>query len=472
MSAPDSNDARGEVPGSKRRLRLLLAAVLIHGLAYWLLLPPWMGEDEPWHFENVTHVANGHGGKSDRDFKWDDQEWAPLTQGTALRRFSGLELEEAARVQREILASMNRESFWKRVDWTGRSDATESFDQVAMGFSTAQQPPLYYFLAAPIVALSRGARLEVQLALVRLLSLALLVATVYLTYLASRVVFVGADDRPALLAAFFVGWFPMHARMAAVVNNDVLARFLVTLTLLLSLRLVARAATQRSRMHLLWVFVVCALSVATKTTAFSALPIAFLGFALMPREIGLPSRKWLLVPVVILLTVVAVLFWRSMNNPAVPYSLEQLAKRFDYALSAHSYIEIRDSFLGAFNWESRTQPGWIQTTFGVFLLAALGGSIFAIRRAQSSLIRRMLLVCFGAFGIQFALVLLRGVGKGRYLMPVIAALSILIVAGLVQALPERLRTRVATVLVLCLVGYDAIFLWSGLVANQYLVWGS
>lgn len=161
-----------------------------------------------------------------------------------------------------------------------------------------------------------------------------------------------------------------------------------------------------------------------------------------------------------------------MNNPAIPYSFEQLAKRFDYALSPRAFVEVRDSFLGAFNWESRPQAAWVQTAFGGFILATLAGSIFAIRRLRGTLPSRLLLLCFGAFALQFALILLRGVGKGRYLMPAIAALSILVVAGLVQSLPERLRARAGFALVLVLVVYDACFMWSGLVANQYLVWGN
>lgn len=468
MPAPDPTPP-AESQATRRRLRLLLAAILIHGLAYLALLPPWMGEDEPWHFENLTHVSNGYWAKSDRTYTMDDIVEAPLTHIQAMRRFDKLEQEEAARVQRDILDSMRRNQFWRRVDWAGRNDAADNFDEVALGFSTAQQPPLYYFVAAPIVTLMRGASLEAQLFCVRLFSLGLLVLTVYLTFLAARLVFPGSNDRPALLAAFFAGWFPMHARMAAVVSNDVLARLLVTLALYLSLRLTARLASRKELGALL---LVCVLAIATKTTAASAFGLAALGFLLMPRELGLARKKWLLVPVTLVLGGAAVFFWKSMNNPAIPYSLDQLAKRFDYALSPRAFVEVRDSFLGAFNWESRPQAGWVQSAFGVFVLAALGGSLLAIRRLRGTLSSRLLVLCFGAFALQFALILLRGVGKGRYLMPAIAALSILVIAGLVQALPERWRARAGLALVLLLVTYDACFMWQGLVTNQYLIWGN
>ena len=54
MSAPDG------VPDRRRTTWLLLAAAALNGLVYLLLLAPWMGEDEPWHMEYASHVADGY----------------------------------------------------------------------------------------------------------------------------------------------------------------------------------------------------------------------------------------------------------------------------------------------------------------------------------------------------------------------------------------------------------------------------
>ena len=35
----------------------LVAAVVLHGFAYFFLMAPWMGEDEPWHLEYARNLA-------------------------------------------------------------------------------------------------------------------------------------------------------------------------------------------------------------------------------------------------------------------------------------------------------------------------------------------------------------------------------------------------------------------------------
>ena len=48
-----------EAEATRSRRAVLLAALLL-GIAHLFLLPAWMGEDEPWHFEYVQHVSEGH----------------------------------------------------------------------------------------------------------------------------------------------------------------------------------------------------------------------------------------------------------------------------------------------------------------------------------------------------------------------------------------------------------------------------
>lgn len=457
-----------ETRAGSSRFRWLLVATFLHGLVYLCILPPWMGEDEPWHFENLTHVSNGYWAKSERVYEMEDQREIPLTQIQALRRFEGLDHEQANEVQQEILGSMRTNHFWRRVDWAGRGDRVRNFDEVAWGFSTSQQPPLYYFVTAPIAALTSSLSIEARLFAVRGLSLLLYLATVVLVVRIARQIFGSDGETFSLLAGFLAAWFPMHARMAAVVNNDVLARFLVTLVLYLAVRVTARTA---SRKHAIALGIACLLAIATKTTAMSALAIAVLGVVLAPREPPVKSRKWLLIPAGLLVCVLAVIFWQSMNNPAVPYSVQELAKRFDYALSGRGFVEVRDSILGSFNWESRPQPGWVRFVFGFGAISALVGAIVAWKRATPGVERRLLLLCALTILVQFSLILLRGVGKGRYLMPAIGAIAVLVVAGLVRVLPERRRELAGVSLVLLWVAYDAMFLWAGLVTNQYLGWG-
>ena len=57
-------------------------------------------------------------------------------------------------------------------------------------------------------------------------------------------------------------------------------------------------------------------------------------------------------------------------------------------------------------------------------------------------------------------------------MPQLVAFAALVTAGALAPLPERWRPRALGALALALLLFDAAFLWSGLVWNQYGVWGS
>ena len=81
---------------TRRASSLLLIAAVLHGLVYMLLLPPWMGEDEPWHVEYAHHISTGHppwGGiemhGADREEN-DDRRLMPLSQLQVRRRIGEL----------------------------------------------------------------------------------------------------------------------------------------------------------------------------------------------------------------------------------------------------------------------------------------------------------------------------------------------------------------------------------------------
>ncbi len=83
-------------PPRSLRLAPLLVAALLHAAAFLVLLPPWMGEDEPWQVEFASHVAAGHapwGGiatsGSSADRPHDDRELMSLPQLQVRRRRAG-----------------------------------------------------------------------------------------------------------------------------------------------------------------------------------------------------------------------------------------------------------------------------------------------------------------------------------------------------------------------------------------------
>ncbi len=450
---------------------------LLHGLVFLVLLPHWMGEDEPWHFENVVQVSQGHGLQSDYEFTADDWLIAPDSHLQIKRRFRGSDLPDIKVQEDRILQSMARKGFWRRVDFAGRSTNVESFDGIAPHFSAAHQPPLYYWVAAPLLLIFPEAEPRFQLMLVRLLSLALFVGTILLTFAAAHRAF--PEGPGAMLATLFLALWPMSARGAAVVNNDVLSRFLVALLFFMAIYWLKKSsassdeAAPRPKTSLLWIpamLLVCALALFTKTTGAST--VAILGLAILLHPASRKHMRGTVLALVALGGVVAAgaAAWISAHNPGVTLSVQQNLERLQKGFSAAKLGELRDFFVGKFNWEGRSMDPDMAPYWGYAFLILAGLSLLAFFRSSAWLDRRILILSWGALFTQLMLMAFRGVSKGRYLMPIGPALSIVLVAGLFVLVPKRLQRTFALCAVCTLVAFDGLFVWHGLAREAWLNW--
>src|SRR5262249_37186580 len=93
------------------------------------------------------------------------------------------------------------------------------------------RPSLYYFLVAPILLPFTSADLETQVLIVRLISVALGLLTLWAVYLTARAA-VPNDPFVPLASLAFVAALPMHAYMSASINNDSLEGLFGTLVCL------------------------------------------------------------------------------------------------------------------------------------------------------------------------------------------------------------------------------------------------
>lgn len=458
---------------SRRRATLLFfAAVVLHALVYFVLSPPWMGEDEPWHFEYVEHVAHGRkpwGGipMAQQAPPGTDPRRLHATAHLQVRqRFADISIEEVDATERAILASMRAHDFWRRVDWAGSETDVDTFDQVAKNFSAMKQPPGYYLLAGAWLRLWSPESIEARLMCVRALSFLLYLATVAFGLAFLRTVI--ADERLALLGAALIAWFPMHARQASVVSNDVLVN-----TVLASVFwLCGRWLSGRSgKLDGLWVLVACAVGLSTKNTAASALAIVGLALALRVRTSADLRARLPWISAIALLAAVAFVVW-IRKSPTVPHSLQGFRLRVEQGFTLSALLETWRTWIGAFNWYSRDLPRSVYV--GGAIVAAIGvlGVVRTVRRPPAEIARAALVLCAAAIGVQYAMIVLRGVAAGRYFMPMLPAVALLAVAGLVAVWPREHRARAALGCIVLLFVLDAIFLWYGLVPNQYLLWNA
>ncbi len=465
-------------PWPWRTLLGLLAIAFLHGLVYLVMLPHWMGEDEPWHLQNVVMIHEGFAGEDLAEFHHEEQRNHPLSHLHVRRRFAGADWEQVKRIEDGILASMDDKGYWRRVDWVSRNNHMESFDEILIGITASNNPLLYYYVTAPLLSLFPEAEPRFQLLLIRSFSLLLFVGIVALTFLAARRVF--PDGPGAVLAALWVAFWPMSARGAAVVNNDVMTRFWVALTLFLAAYWITRPErTTGSGGRALWfhawpllaMLAVSGLALLTKTSGASS--VAIVGLAVLLHPASIARLRGTVLALLGLGAVIAggATYWLSTHNAGVTLSVEENLARLREGLSLTKLASLRDTLVGKLNWESRTITPDFSQEWGWFLILLLGFSLLGLLWRRNGVPTRLLWLAWGATGVQLLLMAMRGVSKGRYLMPMAPALAILLVAGLLLFVPKRWQPTVAMGAVVLLVTFDAFFVWHGLGREAWLIWG-
>ncbi len=469
--------------------RWLILAAVLHGALALLLVPPWMGEDEPWHLEAAWHVATGE--RPGPRMAWRESihgDGLPVSIHQVLARFPNLDGARAAALQGELLDSMAEEGFHRRVDWAPDTAGTLSFDVLRPGMSAAQQPPLHAWLLGKGLAPVADAGPREVLPWARLPAwFSYLVAVLVAVRLGQHL---ARDPRVAVGAGAVALLWPLHARQAAVVNNDVLAKLVVSLALLAALGALGRGASSRVRSRA-WIGLGLCLLVAplAKTTALSAWVLApvVLLFAVAERARSAGRSGWasaasrLPAAAALVLVLGAAFVWFLGDSPAIPGGWRQALARASAGLSAERWGELMRTSVGTLAWHSRELPrafAWWGAAIAAFALAgALAaaarsrGSKGTMSRAQLSR-RGALAAALAIVTAQLLLVVLRGEAAGRYLLPAAPALCALVSAGLLAAVPERLRDRALGLLFAALLGLSAIYWWRGVLAEEWLRWGA
>jgi len=156
----------------------------------------------------------------------------------------------------------------------------------------------------------------------------------------------------------------------------------------------------------------------------------------------------------------------------LPRNIDAFLLRVERGFSGKSFAELGRTFVGGFNWYSRDMPATAYVVAALLGALALVSSLLALRYPPRGISRPILSLAILVFVFQIVLVVLRGVGQGRYLMPVLPALAMIAVVGLVAPFSAYRRPVVTSAFAFLMVVYDALFLWGGLVPNEYLLWGS
>jgi len=207
-------------PRAERRLlALILTLFVLLGFSYALITPAFEASDELWHYPMVRHLADGN----------------PLPVQVFDPALAGPWNQEASQppLYYALAAAL---TFW--IDTADMEQVRWLNPHVDNGVIT---PDGNINLAIHAPAADPWAGTLLAIRVIRLFSVLLGAATVYLTYRIGREV---APGRPevALLAAALNAFLPMFLFISGAVNNDNLAVPLASLAVLLMIRIVTKRA--------------------------------------------------------------------------------------------------------------------------------------------------------------------------------------------------------------------------------------
>jgi len=377
------------------------------------------------------------------------------------------------------------------------------------------QPPLYYLLAAALVApLDTGdleairwrnphAKLGVPLQpdnknmiihteaeawpwrgtvlaihLVRLFSVALSTASVALIYLLAREIWPTQQAVP-ILACFLVVLNPMFLFISGSVNNDNLTVLLASWSMLLALRIVRHGITSRRAATLA---VVAALATITKVSGLTLLPV--IGLALLYH--ALVHRDWkgaIYTGLALIAAWMALASWWYIRNLVVYGELFGINTHVAIAGTREIGLwELRKewfsfwaSYWGLFGAVNILMPDWVYAALGLLVATgAVGVSIWVVRQVRNRAWSE--LVIPGLLLVQIAITFIALVrwtmityaSQGRLMFPAIGGISTLLAVGILWMFRERWQ-RIVTAAVGVLMGAMSITAPFTLIAPTYAI---
>lgn len=305
----------------------------------------------------------------------------------------------------------------------------------------------------------RGTALAVHAA--RLVSVLIGSLVLLVTYSLGRLLF--PDRREIALGAMALNAFsPAFLFMSSLVNNDIMVTLFSALTLLFSVKVVVRGPALKD---LVAVGVFTGLALLSKYNALALVPVvlACIGVALARMERRRRSLVLCLGGVLLLIVSAALIsswwFLRSIAlfGTATTRSAKILAQfmsdlrdpleglsRIDWSLLPDGLRYFYTSFWASFGWGNVSAATWVYQLLGFLCLAGIVGLVvFFLSKASrpckaGAALLILAFVLFSLLAIYRTLVISDPVLRGRYALPTISGVSVLLALGVVQLTPRRM----------------------------------
>jgi 4-amino-4-deoxy-L-arabinose transferase-like glycosyltransferase len=416
-------------------LRWVVAAALLVGTAWALLVPAWQAPDEDAHFAYVQTLVELHrrpaddGRRAVEAAKSTEQDRAELASGFT---------DASQRIEEKPTWDPRVEARWDRDEAALPAGARD--DGGGLGRAGGNPAGYYLYAAVPYLA-TRSADIFTRLYLMRVWSVLLLAVLATSGWLLAGEL-VGRDRGAQMLAAAVCGLAPMATFVSATVSPDALVYPLWGLAFWLAVRLVRHG---RRRADVIGIVVVMLVALAVKPVSVALLPGVL--WALLWRRI--PLR--LVLGALVVTALVAALVVPGGPRRFASY-LWQFYVPFDAGTNVLPQLApwpLRDTWLegtvGAFGWLEVRLPWWFYAGAAMLGLAVL---VAALRRVDLRRDTHILLVfvlpaiaLLAGLHLTEAWFLVRersGFTQGRYLLPLLPLVGAT-VAVAYAGLPARAR---------------------------------
>jgi hypothetical protein len=438
---------------SRSILYYLLALALVRGLIYAAVAPPWQAPDEPAHFERVRAALNA-------------TDWNSNSQ-------NGPDWYD------ELSQSLFTFRYWDFIDTPRLAYAPNSlgryialYHEIYEGLYGSR--PSYAVMALPLF-LAPQQDITLQLYLVRLNTVLMNVAVIFLAYLITQTIF-PSDTFLVLGVPLIILFNPQHTHMLSTVNNGNLAELLATTALYFIVKGVIQGFS------VLKVLAVLGFSLAamwTKATTYF-LPLAIGSIGLFYLWAYRRHWRWLLPSGAILV---------GLTYFLAPQRLKLLlASAWSLVRSGNDFYpdplvptDLFRSFWAYPGWFIlQLHPFWYQVLLASCLLALVGllGLLITkwrlIYDPQRQPQIQALLVLAVAAATSIVILLAWNVitqsiiyRQGRSIYPVIVPISLFLMLGWRQLIPAGWRNFSLLALTVILSLFDALVLFNYIIPFFY-----
>jgi len=449
----------------RRILALLLGLVLVRGLIYAAIVPPWQAPDEPYHSLSAhsPHIQR----LPDAESNWQQ-------------------------LQTEIIASMVQFRFWDTIVFVPPAhNQADVYRYLPAGLRATPRPitprAFTYHLLSPLLLGVEHQGVAFQLYWARVLSTMINMGVVTVAFGVARLLFRG-EPFGTLLLPLSIVFLPTHTGMMAAVNDGNLAELLISVAIFLLILVVVRGF----RWHLLvLVALFTALGVAAKPTTLFFVPVLVLLLVIYGWRKTPGWWKLLIVPVVAAFLYGMALFshrFESLFRRTLQQATGAQSGTFAADLKTlpfqRSAVELFGRFAADLGWHSLPVGnvwGWVFLVLSALAIIGLIRLAWRDIRARDGVwsrdpLWRTMLICILCVGADLAVLAVASAIHGassysaRYMLGAIIPIMILLVIGWRELIPQNWRVEGLALMASFFFLFDAMTVLDYAVPFFYPLW--